>query len=228
MSEKILQNHTVTSYDKDLKGIISKMGEMNKNIAEILGIFIESIDTQTEEQRIRAKEIDKKINHLEIEVEQECINVMARRAPMAFDLRFLISSIKVSTILERLGDISKKLVKRTIKKVGTDFPEAYKADFKEMAQNVILMLDNAVAGFNTQDVQQSDKVWRSEDKVDDKASELFTRISEDMKKNPEKVDVLVQILLNTRRLERMADYCTKIAKIAHYTDSGNRVSEKDF
>lgn len=228
MSEKILQNHTVTSYDKDLKGIISKMDQMNKNVAEILRIFIESVDSQNDDQRTKAKEIDKKINQLEIEVEQECINVMARRSPMAFDLRFLISGVKVSTILERMGDIAKKLVKRTIKKVGQDFPEAYKADFKEMAENVIVMLENAVAGFNSHDVQQADKVWRSEDKVDDKASELFTRISEDMKKNPEKVDVLVQILLNTRRLERMADYCTKIAKIAHYTDSGNRVSEKDF
>lgn len=201
---------------------------MAKNVCEILRIFVKSVGTESDELKEQAKLVDKEINKLEIKVEKDCINVMARRSPMAFDLRFLISSIKISTILERLGDISKKLVKRTVKKVGTNFPEAYKKDFIEMAENVILMLENVISGFNTHDVQEADKVWRSEDKVDDKSKELFKRISADLKTQPENVDVLMQILLNTRRLERMADYCTKIAKIAHYTDNGQRVSEKDF
>jgi phosphate transport system protein len=228
MSEKILQSHTVTSYDKDLTEIIKNIGQMSANVCEILRVFIESVNNPVEALQEQAKLIDKEINKLEIKVEKDCINVLARRSPMAFDLRFLISSIKISTILERLGDISKKLVKRTVKKVGVAFPESYKKDFIEMAENVILMLENSVSGFNTHDVQEADKVWRSEDKVDEKSKELFKRIASDFKTKPEQVDVLMQILLNTRRLERMADYCTKIAKIAHFTDDGSRVSEKDF
>ncbi len=222
-----LKNHTVTAFDQDLKKINKSLYDMNELVTDSMKLFKQSISNQTVEYIQNVRDIDSKINEIEKQVERLSTNIIALRHPMAVDLRFVISAIKVSTMVERQGDIIEKAV-RKIPAIDPKLMPLYQPQLEEIANIIIEMLSHAIKGFNEQDVLEANRVWRLEDKVDDFCDALFDRIKSDIRSNPLDVDHYISLLLVVRALERMGDYCTKITKALHYVTSGERVSEKDF
>ena len=107
-----LQSHTVSSYDSELKGITKSLKEMGNLVGEILAVFDQALLGQVENVTLdnvtsEVSAIDKKINKLNDDVGSKAVNIIALRNPLAVDLRFVISAIKIATILERMGDIAK-------------------------------------------------------------------------------------------------------------------------
>ncbi len=224
---KELKNHTVTAFDQDLKKITQNLYSMNELVVDSMKLFKQSLTNQAAECVQNAKDIDDKINSLEKQVEKLSTNIIALRHPMAVDLRFVISAIKISTMIERQGDIIEKAVRKVLA-ISPNLLATYRPQLEEIADMDIEMLGHAIKGFNEQDIQEANKVWRMEDKVDDYCDALFDRIKSDIRKEPNEVDHYISLMLVVRALERMADYCTKITKALHYVTSGERVSEKDF
>lgn len=222
-----LKNHTVTAFDQDLKKINKSLYDMNELVVGSMKLLKESLSNQTSESIQNARDIDNKINEIEKQVETLSTNIIALRHPMAVDLRFVISAIKVSTMVERQGDIIEKAVRKVLA-INPNLLASYRIQLEEIADMDIEMLSHAIRGFNEQDIQEANKVWRLEDKVDDYCDALFDRIKSDIRSNPNEVDHYISLMLVVRALERMADYCTKITKALHYVTSGERVSEKDF
>ncbi len=224
---KDLKNHTVTAFDQDLKKIGKNLYAMTELVIDSVKIFKECLVSRTAEALKSVRSIDDKINDLEKQVEKLSTNIIALRHPMAVDLRFVISAIKISTMVERQGDIVESAVRKTVA-IKQEILEAYKMSLEEVVNMDVEMLQNAIKGFNEQDILIANKVWRMEDKVDDFCDSLFDRIKGDIRNSPNDVDHYISLMLIVRALERLADYCTKITKALHYVTSGERVSEKDF
>jgi phosphate transport system protein len=221
------RTHTVSSFDKDLKSIAEYIESMGNLVSGSIETFITNLSNQSGETAAKVREIDDKVNELEKQVQMLSTNLIALRNPFAVDLRYLIGSIKISTIVERQGDMVESAV-RKILRVKIENIAAYKQELTELANTGIEMMKHAIAGFKSQDEKEANKVWRMEDKADDLADSLFKRIKQDIKKDPENVDDFVSLMLIVRSLERFCDYCTNIAKAVNYITSGERVSESDF
>jgi phosphate transport system protein len=222
-----LRTHTVTSFDKELLNIADYIGSMSDLVIGSLQTFISNLSSQSGETAVKVREIDDKVNELEKQVQMLSTNLIALRNPLAVDLRYLIGAIKISTIIERQGDMIESAVRKLLK-LKPETIIAYKADLTEQAETAIEMLKLSINGFKKQDVMEANKVWRMEDKVDDLSDKVFSRIKLDIKKNPEAVDDFVSLMLIVRSMERIADYCTNITKAVHYVASGESVSEADF
>jgi phosphate transport system protein len=220
-------NHTVGSFDKELGNITKNIHKMAENLVAMLDVFKESIGKPQKETIKKVAKMDDKIDELEQKVEAEAMAFIALRSPMAIDLRFVISAIRIATILERCGDIAQNSTNKIVT-LDSAIPKNYAPKLDEMATSAIKMILNAVHGFQKYDVHHADKVWRREDEVDELADEMFDIIKSDIKKNPAKTDSLLPILLVVKALERIADYAVKITKIVHYIESGKRISEKDI
>lgn len=219
--------HTVSSFDKELKNIAEYIESMSELVISTMNTFINNLSNQSGETVAKVREIDDKVNELEKQVQMLSTNVIALRNPLAVDLRYLISAIKVSTIIERQGDMIESAV-RKILRVDPKNLDVYKNDLDALVQTDIEMMKIAVSGFKNLDEKEANKVWRMEDKADDMADAIFGRIKKDIQKNPANVDDFVSMMLIVRSLERIADYCTNIAKAVNYVTSGERVSEADF
>jgi len=224
MSNKL---HTVSAFDKELKSIASDIESMSGLVIGSINTFISNLSNQAGETVTKVREIDDKVNELERQVQQLATSLIALRNPMAVDLRYLIGAIKVSTIIERQGDMIESAV-RKILRINPEVINKYKSALQEIAEHDIEMLQLSINGFCNQDVMEANKVWRMEDKADDLCDVLFDKIKDNIKKEPEKVDDYVSLMLVARSMERIADYCTNITKTVHYVTSGERVSEKDF
>ncbi len=221
------RTHTVSSFDKDLKNISEYIESMSNLVVGSIETFITNLSNQSGETAAKVREIDDKVNELEKQVQMISTNLIALRNPFADDLRYLISAIKISTIIERQGDMVESAV-RKILRVKIENISSYKQELTELANSGIEMMKLAVAGFKTQDEKEANKVWRLEDKADDLADSIFKKIKQDIKKDPDNVDDFVSLMLIVRSLERFCDYCTNITKAVNYITSGERVSESDF
>lgn len=221
------RSHTVSSFDKDLKNISEYIESMSNLIIGSINTFVANLSNQSGETAAKVREIDNQVNELEKQVQMLSTNLIALRNPFADDLRYLISAIKISTILERQGDMVESAV-RKILRIKIETISEHKNDLSELAQNCIEMLQTSVKGFKSQDEKEANKVWRMEDKVDDLSDTIFMNLKKGIQKHPENVDDYVSLMLIVRGLERFADYCTNIAKAVNYITSGERVSEADF
>lgn len=219
--------HTVSSFDKELRSIADYIESMSDLVVGTMKTFISNLSNQTGETASKVREIDDKVNELEKQVQMLSTNLIALRNPLAVDLRYLISAIKISTIIERQGDMIESAVRKVLR-IKPENLKLYKSDLEELINSDIEMLKISVTGFKNQDEKEANKVWRIEDKVDGMADALFARIKKDIQTNPANVDDFVSLMLIIRSLERIADYCTNIAKAVNYVTSGERVSESDF
>ncbi|HCR86016.1 MAG TPA: phosphate transport system regulatory protein PhoU [Alphaproteobacteria bacterium] len=225
--EKVLQTHTVSSFDKELNNISSNVVSMSELVIDVVRIFLDSLSDPRGENLSKVEEIDNKVNELDRNVEKISTNIIALRHPLAIDLRYVIAATKISTIIERQGDMIESAVKKLLN-IETKILNEYKDSLTLIANYGIEMLSYAIKGYKNQDTNEANKVWRIEDKVDDMCDELFIKIKNDIRNHPSDVDSYVSVMLIVRGLERIADYCTKITKAVHYVTSGERVSERDF
>jgi phosphate transport system protein len=226
--EENLQSHTVSSFDQELKKISGNLESMGSLLNDSIAIFNNALNNPSDENIKRAKEVDSKINELNNQVEKLSTNLIALRHPLAIDLRYVISAIQISTIIERQGDMVKSAVKKIIELGDSETIKTYRDDLTAVSELNCEMITHSVKGFSNQDVKNANKVWRMEDKVDEMTDEFFDKLKKDVIESPENIDDYVSIMLIARAFERIGDYCTKITKATHYVESGKRVSEKDF
>ena len=217
-----LEKHTVKSYDDDLKSISSNLELMLDYVGVSIDLIVEAVKNPDQDYYVKIKENDKKINAIEKKIEKDVIEILALRQPMAVDLRFVTSALKVATNLERAGDQSKNIVGKIAKVknqvINRDFCEL----FLEMADISKEMMKDAISSFNSQDVELANTVLTSDDKVDadyKKFKELI--LGENFTRN-EVID-LIDLLFVAKSFERLADYAANIAEISKYVINGSDI-----
>ncbi len=171
-----------------------------------------------------AKAADKHINELDIQIEEEATIVLALQNPLAIDLRFVTSVLKITGMLERAGDLAKNTVKRSVK-MGTFAPEPVIQKLEMMADIIVEMLDDALAAFNRKDMQKATEVWKRDQEIDDLYHEIFATMQKEMSATPANVIARTHVVFAAKNLERVADYTTNLAKTVYYVASGRRADK---
>ncbi len=165
---------------------------------------------------------DEQINDLEVELEEECLKVLALHQPVAIDLRYIVAVLKINNDLERIGDLGANIAERVLSLAGED-PIAPPFDYLGMAQKVQAMLKGSLDCLVQMDTRLAQKVMRLDDEIDRQHSDNYRLIKDRIRQNPEQLDQLFNFLTVSRHLERIADLATNIAEDVFYMIEGEIV-----
>ena len=207
-----------------IKRMILSMGAMVEERFNNMVTAIESFDMDIAEQIIKS---DYEIDEMDVEIEEECLKIIALHQPVAVDLRFLAAVLKINKELERIGDEAVNVAQRiqTItKKRGTDFV----FDYSLMAEKAQAMLKMSLDALVNLDVDGALKVLTMDDRVDEIKNDAYRLIKDAIRNTPDHVEYLINLLLISRHLERMADHATNIAEEVIYMVEGEIVRHSDF
>ena len=173
----------------------------------------------------RVIENDEKIDNMEVELEEECLKTLALYQPVANDLRLVISVMKINNDLERIADLAANVAERAVdlsKISAFDFPPT----FLDMAKKSQWMLKACLDAFVDLDFELARKVCTTDDEVDEGLRKMYKLIQEEVRRDPEQIDRLTQLLSVSRYLERIADLTTNIAEDVVYLSEGQIIRHK--
>ena len=214
--------HIVRSYEEqlqDLNNSIVKMGGLAETQLENAVNALIDRDQEAADETVGR---DDRIDDLEKKIEEKVVDLIALRQPMAIDLRETVSAMKISSDLERIGDLSKNIAKRS-RSINIELPDEIKKNIKAAAalvqKNLKLVLDSYV----DRDKEKAIKVWSSDEEIDNLVNVTMNSIIQFMTKNKDNIKASTHLLFVSKNLERMGDHATNIAEIVYYLVTGDNI-----
>jgi phosphate transport system protein len=180
---------------------------------------VKSLETRDSALANKAIDADSLIDHMEIDVEEECLKILALHQPVAVDLRYLVATLKLNSDLERIGDLAVNIAERAAflaTQPKVDFP----FDFSDMAKKVQIMVTKSLNALVNIDAPLAREVLTMDDAVDAINREMYERVNRGIQQNPENLNALIHFLSVSRNLERIADHATNIAEDVVYMIEG--------
>lgn len=218
-----LNEHIVSSYEDELTALqsaISEMGGMvEQAIQDSVTVLLRLDHAQAQELRLRDKDIDatqQRINDM-------AVSIIARRQPMAADLRMVVTSIQVANDLERTGDMAKQLAKRALQIESLSLAPKFYNGVKHMADLVSRQLKTALDAYATRNAQAAVEVCGRDDEVDAMYNSLFRELLTYMMEDPRNITQCTHLLFCTKSLERVGDHATNVAEAAYYLETGRHL-----
>jgi phosphate transport system protein len=219
------REHTLKAFDEDLdrlRALISEMGGLAEHaISEAMRCLIQrDVDAA---QRVVAD--DKKLDVLEIETERRAVQLIALRAPMASDLRDVVAALKISGVVERIGDYAKNIAKRVplLENVAKIEPLSL---LPEMARIAAEMVHDVLDAFVERDAAAAIRVCERDEAVDDFYDSIFRTLLTHMMENPHNIGQSAHLLFVAKNLERIGDHATNIAEMVYYAATGDHLAER--
>ncbi len=217
------KHHTVNSYDKDLDKLRHSVIHMASLVKDLLIIAKHAVEEPSKSFVQLANSTDSKINHFDAEIENLAVYVLALRHPLAIDLRIVISALKLAVILERMGDLAKKVSLR-IENSPIDPKSKLITLILAMLVDLERLLDVVITAYQNLDDKLALKITKEDHIIDKLYSEIVTLIELEIKRNPSQAKSLLDLTLIARNLERIGDYVTKIGYITHYIVTGDQLT----
>ncbi|MBV1832856.1 phosphate signaling complex protein PhoU [Novacetimonas pomaceti] len=211
--------HTVTSYEQELTSLRRMMNEMGGLVVRQTELAIRAIIGADPDAAAQARALDPQVDTLERDVEALAIRLLALRSPMAGDLREIVSALKVTGDLERIGDYAASIAKRTLR-IGTFMTEIPCAGLRTMAQLVLENLREAVAALSTHDGDRAMRAWRADPAIDEIYTAMFREFVTYMMEDPRQIGACTNLLFIAKNFERIGDHATNIAERVHYVVTG--------
>jgi phosphate transport system protein len=193
-------------------------------VEENLNLAIESFLKTKSDNVQKVLKNEKKIDQLELEIEEECLSIMARFQPLASDLRFIVAILKMNNDLERIGDLAVKIVRKVrpfSEKDTTLIEEGASFLLPEMAQKALDMVKKSIDSFSERDADLAKNVCLIDDEVDHLKQEMKFLVLRKMQDSPENIEQLAGVFTNSKHLERVADLATNIAEDVVYWIEGD-------
>ena len=215
-------DHTVSSYQNELDDLQQSLVHMSKFFLDLLNIQDEAMKNFGKDYIKKSTDIDMKINQCDEHIESLATTILATRQPLAIDLRFVLSSIKIAVILERMGDLSKNIIKRSAL-VKTGIISQHQNDIYEMNATLISMMKKICSCLKNWHEKNSLDVIDLDSKIDSLYSLLMNKISDSKIEERHTMSDCIQIVMASKNIERVGDYIVKLAKILFYINTGNRI-----
>jgi len=217
--------HTIKAFDEDLdrlRALISQMGGLAEHaIRESMRCLVQR-DLEGAEKIV---ENDKKLDALEIETEKQVVRLIALRAPMAGDLRDVVAALKISSVVERIGDYAKNIAKRVplLDKVHNIEPVSL---MPEMARIATEMVHDVLNAFVERDAEAAVRVVERDRAVDDFYNSIFRALLTFMMENPNNIGQSTHLLFVAKNIERVGDHATNIAEMVYYAATGQHLADR--
>ena len=212
--------HTVKSFEQELQDLISAIQNMKNMSIDLIKLSQDSLINYQVDNLSIAQEKDKIVNQLEREIEQQAISLLALRQPMARDLRIIVSTIKIISLLERIADRAKKTIKKT-NHLSKKFDQAIIEDIFTMNNLIIDMINNVFDNLEKYTFTKLKAAIDEDDKIDEFYSHTMHKIIQEQETQPVELAEFIAKIKILKNFERIGDYATKIAKIIYYIAEGS-------
>lgn len=210
-----------TKFHAELNELKEMVLELGRLAQEAVSESIEALKTQNVDKALKIIEDDIHLNLLEEEINDKSILLIAKQSPVASDLRRIIVALKVSTDLERIGDLAVNIAKSVIRIGDKPFIKPIE-DIPRVAETANKMLADVLAAFNEEDVELAKRVAEVDDEVDEAYGRLIRELLELMTQKPDFISQITQLAFVCRFVERVADHTTNVSESVLYLVKGRR------
>lgn len=222
MYNKIEDEKMAQHLQREMDRLKRKILTLGALVEEDLRQAVKALGERDDKLARRVVETDIEIDNMEVEVEEDCLKVLALHQPVAIDLRFIIAVLKINNDLERIGDLSANIAERAAS-IAKQEPVESPYNFPEMSQKVQAMLHMALDSLVSLDSKLAREVLAADDEVDAINRSMYEKVQQRIRQSPDKMDTLIQMLAVSRNLERIADHTTNIAEDVIYMVDGEIV-----
>jgi phosphate transport system protein len=213
-------------FHAQLATLKQRLTEMSARAEELVDIAVDALLTRDKEKADAVIRGDHDVDHLELEVEHLAIALLALQQPMGRDLRFIISAIKISSDLERVGDHAVNIAQSALRIIAQRAPIMIDPAIEDMARRARRMLSDALDAFVRADGVLGREVCQRDDQVDALHDSLFRILLTHMMADPKLITPSLELLLVSRNLERVADLATNIGEDAVFLAEGKQIKHR--
>ncbi|HKA91812.1 MAG TPA: phosphate signaling complex protein PhoU [Haliangiales bacterium] len=217
-----LKKHTDKSYETELEAIREKLLLMGAKVEEMIKSSIRALVERDSVLAQRMIEYDHQINRLEVEIDDQCLRILARRQPVASDLRFITIALKLVTDLERIGDLGVNINERVIELNQEPALMSY-IGIQQMAEAAEAMVHEALDAFVQGDPDRAQAVLARDKVVDEQYVQLFRELLTYMMENPRNIYRATRLQSIGKYLERIADHATNLAEMVVFMVRGKDI-----
>jgi phosphate transport system protein len=222
-----MNEHTVQSYDADLLELRSSIMRMGVVTQQMLSNATAALKKRDGELGKRVVSTDELVDSLHRSTEEKTILTIARRQPVASDLRALVSSIRIAADIERVGDLSKNIARRTsFISMGLQLPPSLMVGFDHMSRSVITQYSSALDAYSENNSEKALSVWRGDAEIDGLYTLVFRDAMTHMLEEPRNLTFFTHFLFCLKNLERIGDHATNIAEAVYYIETGSALEGK--
>jgi phosphate transport system protein len=220
-----LQNeHIVSSYEEELTHLARSISEMGGEVEAAIANGTKALLKLDHELARATIEGDKRIDEMQRRIDETAVSMIARRQPMAVDLRAIITSIHVANDLERVGDMAKQVSRRTLQIESLGLAPKLYNGLKHMTDLILAQLKAALDAYSTRNSVAAVAVCNRDDEIDAIYTSIFRELLTYMMEDPRNITQCTHLLFCAKSLERVGDHATNIAEAAFYLDTGRQLS----
>lgn len=217
-----MERHTSKAYEADLERLQEKILRMGGLVEDSIGRAMEALVERRPELAQDTVDRDHLVNRLEVEIDEQCIDLLALRQPAAGDLRLIITGLKISTDLERIGDLAVNMCERILELLDQPVLKPL-IDLPRMADKARGMLRDSLDAYVRRDAELAGEVCARDDEVDDLNKQVFRELLTYMLENAGNIPRALSLGALGRYLERVADHATNIAEMVIYLVKGKDI-----
>jgi phosphate transport system protein len=214
--------HTDREYENELADLKARLATMAYEVQKMIQKAVYSLHKSDAKAAEEVVLKDHEVNRHEVEMDDLCLVILARRQPLGADLRFVTIALKMVTDLERIGDLAVSIANRTLKlqkMPSIQIPE----NILNMTQGVQRMLQLSIEAFLDADAVKAESVLEKDDQIDEIYHELFRDLMKQMAQNENLIEPLVHVQAVAKWLERIGDHCTNLAELVVFMVRGENI-----
>ena len=221
-----MTDHTAKAFDNDLQDLARMVAEMGglaeKQVADSVDALAKR-DTALA-QRITAADVN--IDALQREIEEKSVLTIARRQPMAVDLREVVGALRLANDLERIGDLAKNIAKRVIALNAEFPPPKLIRGVEHMTDLVLEQMKTVLDAYARRDISKAMEVWRGDEEIDAVCTSVFRELLTYMMEDPRNITFCMHLMFCAKDIERMGDHATNIAETVYYMVEGHALADQ--
>jgi phosphate transport system protein len=217
----VMNSHIVKAFDADLGELQKKIAEMGGIAEKMVSDAMDALQRRDLDLAVVVRSTDQRLDALQREIEESAILLIARRQPMAIDLRDVVATIRIASDLERTGDLAKNIAKRSMAiQPGIQFPRAV-TGLVHLSRLSLTQLKIVLDAYTARSVDQALEVWKTDSDIDALYTSIFRELLTYMMEDPRNITFCTHLLFCAKNLERIGDHATNIAETIYYLVTGS-------
>jgi len=222
----MMNEHTTKAFDIDLQEIARLVAEMGGLAEKQVADSMDALARRDGDRARRVVTTDGNIDSLQREIEEKAVLTIARRQPMAVDLREVVGALRLANDLERIGDLAKNIAKRVTAINGDFHPQKLMRGLQHMSALVLGQLKQVLDSYASRDLNKALAVWKGDEEVDALCTSLFRELLTYMMEDPRNITFCIHLMFCAKNIERMGDHATNIAETVYYMIQGRAIADE--
>jgi phosphate transport system protein len=222
----MMNEHTAKAFDVDLQDLSRMVAEMGGLAEKQIADSVDALAKRDSDRADRVVVADAAIDALQREIEERSVLTIARRQPMAVDLREIVSALRIANDLERIGDLAKNIAKRVMPITADFHPQKVIRGVEHMAALVLAQLKQVLDAYASHDLEKALVVWNGDEEIDAMCTSLFRELLTYMMEDPRHITFCIHLMFSAKNIERMGDHATNIAETVYFMVQGRPITDE--